>query len=109
MRIDAYLPLKPDVFVVLAILRRGPAHGYALMREAKDRTRGRVTLQAGALYRRLRWMLDQGLIEELDGDGERRRTYRITALGERVARAEAERMAELVAVAGLDDVLQESR
>lgn len=41
-------------------------HGYGLMKEIAERTHDRTRLQAGALYRRLKWMLDQGLIEELD-------------------------------------------
>lgn len=105
MEIDAYLPLKPDVFLILAILRREPAHGYGLIQEAEESTDGRLRLQAGALYRRLRWMLDEGLIAEVEGGDERRRTYRITDLGEAVVRAEARRMAELMDVAGLGEVL----
>ena len=48
-------------------------------------------------------LLDQGLIEELDErrgeDDERRRYYRLTALGRAVARAEVERMAGQVSAA----------
>lgn len=109
MEIDAYLPLKPDVFLILAILRREPTHGYGLIQASEERADGRLPLQAGALYRRLRWMLDEGLIAEVEDGEERRRTYRLTELGEGVVRAEARRMAELMGVAGLEDVLDLGR
>ncbi len=96
------LPLKPDVFLILMILIDGDAHGYGIIKEAEERTGGQVRLQAGALYRRLKRMLDEGLIAELEqravdpaGD-ERRRYYRVTALGKKAAETEATRMAELV-------------
>ena len=98
---EAFLPLKPDAFYVLFVLLAGESHGYAIMREASERSDGRVELQAGALYRLLRRLLDDGLVTEsqrrpaADADDERRRYYRITALGRRVIAAEAERMAAL--------------
>ena len=95
------LPLKADTFHVLLVLLRGERHGYAIMREAAERSEGRVELQAGALYRLLARLLDDGLVVEsqrrpaADADDERRRYYRITPLGKRVIAAEAERMAAL--------------
>ena len=94
------LPLKPDVFLILMILIDGDAHGYGIIKEAEVRTDGELTLQAGALYRRLKWMLDEGLIGEIDErpavDDDRRRYYRISALGVEAVEAEATRMAGLV-------------
>jgi DNA-binding PadR family transcriptional regulator len=96
-----FLPLKQDAFYVLFVLLSGERHGYAIMREAADHSDGSVELQAGALYRLLRRLLDDGLVTEsqrrpaADADDERRRYYRITALGRRVIAAEAERMASL--------------
>jgi DNA-binding PadR family transcriptional regulator len=95
------LPLKADTFHVLLVLLRGERHGYAIMREAAERSAGRVELQAGALYRLLARLLDDGVVVEsqrrpaADADDERRRYYRITPLGKRVIAAEAERMAAL--------------
>jgi len=96
-----FLPLKPDAFYVLLVLLHGERHGYAIMRDAAQQSDGRVELQAGALYRLLARMLDDGLVTEsqrrpaADADDERRRYYRVTALGRRVIAAEAERMAAL--------------
>jgi DNA-binding PadR family transcriptional regulator len=76
-----------------------------MKREALERSGGRVHLQAGALYRLLSRMLSAGLVAEsqrrpaADVDDERRRYYRITALGRRTIAADAERMASLAAAA----------
>jgi DNA-binding PadR family transcriptional regulator len=103
--LDRHLPLKSDGFHVLLVLLHGDRHGYAIMREVSERSRGRVELQAGALYRLLARMLDDGLIVEsqrrpaADADDERRRYYRVTPLGRRVIAADAERMAALAEAA----------
>ena len=102
---DDFLPLKTDAFYVLLVLLHGERHGYAIMRDAAERSDGRVALQAGALYRLLRHLLDKGLVVEsqrrpaADADDERRRYYRVTSLGRRTMAAEAERMAALAAAA----------
>jgi DNA-binding PadR family transcriptional regulator len=99
------LPLKPDAFYVLLVLLHGERHGYAIIRDAAERSGGRVALQAGALYRLLHRMLDEGLVVEsqrrpaADADDERRRYYRVTPLGKRTIAAEAERMASLAEAA----------
>lgn len=100
-----FLPLKPDVFLILSILAEEARHGYGIMRAAEDWSGGGMEIQAGALYRRLRWMMEEGLIEEMasepadKGGPDRRRTYRVTSFGRSVARKEARRMAELLAAA----------
>lgn len=102
---DDHLPLKLDAFYVLLVLLHGERHGYAIMRETVERSGGRVTLQAGVLYRLLARMLDDGLVVEsqrrpaADADDERRRYYRVTPLGKRTIAAEAERMASLAEAA----------
>jgi len=109
------VPLKPDVFLILSVIARGEQYGYGIMQEAERLTGGETRLQPGALYRRLRWMLDQGLVEELDErpvpaseDDDRRRYYGVTAFGRRVARAEAERMRHLLGVAEGAGVVEEA-
>jgi DNA-binding PadR family transcriptional regulator len=96
---------RQDAFYILLVLLHGERHGYAIMREARERSGGTVVLQAGALYRLLRRMLDDGLVVEsqrrpaADADDERRRYYRVTPLGRRAIAAEADRMATLAAAA----------
>lgn len=99
------LPLPPIVFHMLLSLGEGERHGYALKREVARRTDGRLNPGPGVLYGSINKMLEQGLIEESDErpeahlDDERRRYYRITSFGRRVAQAEAVRMRDLVSLA----------
>ena len=64
-----------------------------------------LRLSAGTLYRSIQRMLEQGLLVETNDrpapelDDERRRYYRITPFGTKVARAEANRLSELVRMA----------
>jgi DNA-binding PadR family transcriptional regulator len=95
------------VFHILLSLGEGERHGYALKREIAKRTEGKLRLGPGVLYGSIRKMLELGLIEETEErpdphlDDERRRYYRITALGRKIARAEAERMRELANLAAV--------
>lgn len=99
------LPLPLPVFHLLLSLTEGERHGYALKREIRERTGGKLNLGSGALYGSISRMLEQGLIEESDErpdphlDDARRRYYRITQLGERVVRAEALRLRDLARLA----------
>ena len=95
---DRLLPLPPTYFQVLVALADGERHGYAIMQEVAARTSGKVRLGAGTLYGAVKRMLAEGLIEEVAGsalDDERRRYYRLTRLGRRVAAAEAARLEAL--------------
>ena len=106
--IEAHLPLPPAIFHMLLALSNGERHGYALKREILKRTGGKLNLGAGALYGSIARMLERGYITESGTrpdphlDDERRRYYKITPLGRRVAQAEAQRMRDLVRIA--DDV-----
>jgi DNA-binding PadR family transcriptional regulator len=103
--IDDFLPLPAATFHILIALAREDRHGYAVMQDVEERTGGALRLSAATLYRSIQRMLDQGLIRETrdrpapELDDERRRYYRITPLGEAVARAEARRMSEMVQMA----------
>jgi DNA-binding PadR family transcriptional regulator len=87
--------LKPADFHILLALAEGPCHGYGIMKEVERESNGDVRLEIGSLYRLLARMLDAGLIEEVEGD-ERRRYYRLSRVGRRVLKGEAERLAGLV-------------
>ncbi|HEY7475594.1 MAG TPA: helix-turn-helix transcriptional regulator [Vicinamibacterales bacterium] len=103
--VDRHLPLKPVAFQVLLSLADSERHGYGITRDIAGRTSARMRIEPGNLYRSLKAMLDAGLIEESerrpapDLDDERRRYYRITTLGRRVAAAETARLEALVAEA----------
>lgn len=99
---EAWLPLTPAMFHILLALADKERHGYDIMREVDERSDGKVRLGPGTLYGSIKRMLSDGLIEEMDErpdpelDDERRRYYRLTNLGHRVAVAEAERLERLV-------------
>ena len=103
--VDEFLPLQPAVFHILMALAEDDRHGYAIIQDVADRTGGAVRLSAGTLYRSIQRMLEEGLLVEIEDrpdpeeDDERRRYYRITRLGRDVARAEAQRLIELVKMA----------
>ena len=102
---DYLTPLAPAFFHILLILAEGERHGYALKREIARRTNGKLLLGPAVLYGSIGKMLEQGLIEESEDrpdphlDDERRRYYRLTAFGRKVAQAEAARMEGLVRLA----------
>jgi DNA-binding PadR family transcriptional regulator len=106
--VDALLPLPLATFHILIALVQEDRHGYALMRDVSERTGGDLRLSAGTLYRSVQRMLEQGLITETSErpapelDDERRRYYRITPFGAAVARAETQRMANLVRMARVE-------
>jgi DNA-binding PadR family transcriptional regulator len=115
MSAQEYLPLASVEFHVLLSLAEQERHGYGIIQDAEARTRGADSPDIGTLYRALRRMVDNGLIEAsarrpaADQDDERRNYYRITKLGREVAKAEAARMASLVKAARASRLLQGSR
>ena len=103
--VPTFLPLTPAVFHVLLALVDADRHGYGIAKEVAARTDDTVRLGPGTLYGTLTRLTEAGLVEERPGRtrgsaaNDRRRYYRITPLGREVARAEAQRLASLVAVA----------
>lgn len=103
------LPLKPVVFQILLILADGQRHGWSLVHALQQRTGGERLLP-GNLYRVLKAMVAEGLIEETDpsraerdqaqadtgANAERRRYVRLTPFGRDAARVEARRLEALV-------------
>jgi DNA-binding PadR family transcriptional regulator len=108
---EELLPLTPAVFHILLALADTERHGYGIMQEIALRTDGKVRMGPGTLYGSIKRMLAERLIEELGErpdpalDDERRRYYRLTDFGLRVAQAEARRLAQLVNVAQFKQLL----
>jgi DNA-binding PadR family transcriptional regulator len=98
------LPLPPATFHILLALSDQDRHGYAIIQDVEERTRGELRLSAGTLYRSIARMVEQGLITEVArrrslADDARRRYYRLTPFGNACARAEMRRLSELVRLA----------
>ena len=100
--LDSQLPVKPVELLVLTMLSAGDRHGYGIRQDILDHTRGSMALEAGNLYRTIRRLEADGLIDEsgrrpaMSDDDERRRYYRLTPFGRRVLAAELERLRALV-------------
>ncbi len=99
----AALPLSSAAFYILLALADGDRHGYSISKEVEAHTDGAVKLGPGTLYRVIKQMLADGWIDEVRAaagdDDERRRNYRLTPWGRRIAEAEARRLADLVMLA----------
>jgi DNA-binding PadR family transcriptional regulator len=69
--------------LVLATLRDGPLHGYAVIEELQVRSEGAFALAEGTLYPVLHRLEAEGLLTSSwsDASGRRRRVYRLTRRG----------------------------
>lgn len=96
------LPLPPRDFLILFSLSDGPSHGYGILKEVDEESEGLVEMDRANLYRALKRLARDGLVEEATGveraastGGGRRRYYALTVLGQRVVEAEAQRIVAL--------------
>lgn len=109
------LPLTPAAFHILLALADGEKHGYGIMLEVAEISQGQLKLGPGTLYGTIKRMLGDGWIEESEErpdpalDDERRRYYRLTDLGAKAARAEAQRLARLVETARSKKLVPKAR
>lgn len=106
--------MTPTYFHLLLSLTEGERHGYSLMQEIEHRTDGGIRLGPGSLYWSLNRLLEAGLIQEVDGPGdkekddERRRYYRLTEEGFEVLAREAEVWAKITRLAVEKKVIRDS-
>ena len=105
-------PLPAAAFQIMLALADGDLHGYAIMRQVQEQTGGRLRLGPGTLYGSIQSLLEGNLIEEVDRPedievhSERRRYYRLTVTGRKMARSEAEKMADVLRVARARKILR---
>ena len=105
-------PLPLAAFHILLSLADEDRHGYGIMRQVSEQTDGRMRLGPGTLYSSIQTLLEEKLIAEIDRRAdaklgeERRRYYRLTSDGRKLARAEADRLADLLRVARARKILR---
>jgi len=105
-------PLPSAAFQILLSLAGEDLHGYGIMRQVAKQTDERMRLGPGTLYSSIQTLLEAKLVEEVDQredakiGHERRRYYRLTSVGRRLARSEAERLADLLRVARAKNILR---
>lgn len=86
--------LTEAVFYILLSLYT-PMHGYAIMQNVGEWSRGRVILGAGTLYGALNTLSEKKWIDTLPGqDGSRKKEYIITEEGKRQVEEELLRLEE---------------
>ena len=112
---ETLVPLRPSVFHILLSLSDGDLHGYGIMQEVAEHTDGQIRLGPGTLYGAIKRLLGDGLIVEADErpdpelDDERRRYYRLTDFGQRVLKAEVQRISKMVSVAQRKRLIPKTR
>jgi PadR family transcriptional regulator PadR len=91
--------------VVLASLRDEPRHGYAIIKELRDRSRGEFDVLEGTLYPALHRLEQAGLIKSrwATAAGRRRRLYQLTRKGRQALSDQESEWRRFVRT--LDDVL----
>ena len=81
-------------YILLSLV--SPQHGYGIMQQAEELSKGRVRLAAGTLYGALSAMVDKGWIEQLPVEsGSRKKEYQLTEKGRSVLEKEVKRLREL--------------
>jgi DNA-binding PadR family transcriptional regulator len=104
-------PLPSAAFQILLSLAGEDLHGYGIMRQVEEQTGGRMRLGPGTLYNSIQTLLEAKLIAEIDLredtrlGRQRRRYYRLTSAGRKLARSEAKRLADLLRVARAKKIL----
>lgn len=98
------LPLKPLELLILTMLAAGERHGYGLHQDIVTHTKGRIAPEAGNLYRHIRRLQAEGLIDETEprrvaGSDDRRIYYRLCPFGRKVLTAETQRLRALIDLA----------
>ncbi|MBV9771786.1 MAG: helix-turn-helix transcriptional regulator [Bryobacterales bacterium] len=105
-------PLPSAAFHILLSLADKDMHGYAIMRCVEEQTEGRMRLGPGTLYSSIQALLQEGFLEEVEGNAEhetgreRRRYYHLTPTGRKLAQAEANRLADLLRFARVKKILR---
>ena len=78
--------------LLLAVLRGGPLHGYAVIAGLRERSGGSFDLPEGTIYPALHKLEREGLVLSswADAAGRRRRIYELTPSGERTLARQSE-------------------
>lgn len=88
-----YVPMSETGFYILLCLRE-EAHGYSIVKKTEQLTNGEIKISPGTLYGSLSKMEKDGLITFIREE-DKRKIYRITALGTEVLELEMTRIERL--------------
>ena len=101
---ESISPLTEATFFILLSLSPSPKHGYAIMKDVKTLSEGRILFSTGTLYGAIRRLLEQGWIKrvddpELNHTDRERKAYALTEQGQKILNGEIERLKSLLATA----------
>ena len=104
MKTESTSPLTEATFFILLSLSPAPKHGYAIMKDVKELSKGRIVFSTGSLYGAIRRLLDQGWIKRVSDPkpnttDRERKAYTLTEKGRKVVNAEIERLQSLLTTA----------
>ena len=102
MKISNQIFSEQTYFILLS-LKSEPKHGYAIAKDVRSLSNGRVNLSVSTLYTTLKRLLDDGwirLLDEVQTESNRpRKIYELTNMGGKVLQAEVQRLNALVSAA----------
>lgn len=88
--------LTEAVYYILLSLME-PMHGYGIMQNVEQLSKGRVRLAAGTLYGAISTLVEKGWITTLPGEKDsRKKEYQITEQGKQTLETELIRLRELI-------------
>jgi DNA-binding PadR family transcriptional regulator len=104
MKTPTTSPLTEATFFILLSLAPAPKHGYAIMKEVRNLSNGRIKFSTGTLYGAIRRLLEQGWIKrvadpEPNPTDRERKAYALTDKGRKVVNVEVERLKSLLRTA----------
>ncbi|MGO4537671.1 PadR family transcriptional regulator [Paenibacillus sp. 2TAB19] len=91
--LKSYLPMSETAYYILLSLME-IRHGYGIMQDVDELTKGRISLGAGTVYGSLSRMEKDGLITVMHEEN-RRKSYLITDSGRALLKQEIARIGEL--------------
>jgi DNA-binding PadR family transcriptional regulator len=100
MKRNKRLPLTETVFYILLALEE-PMHGYLIMQEVEELSKGDVRIAAGTLYGAIDNLLKLKFIKSVPSDDKRRKVYARTELGNEILRLDIERMNHMIQITKL--------
>lgn len=91
------IPLTEAMYYILLAVRK-PNHGYGIIQEIEQLTKGRVILGAGTLYGAIQTLQKKEWIRiySVDTESRKKKEYIITETGRKVFEAERKRLEELL-------------
>lgn len=94
---DKNTPLTEALFYILLAVRK-PNHGYGIIQEVEELTKGRVFLGPGTLYGAIQSLEKRGWIRiySMDTESRKKKEYLITEAGRAAFEDEQKRLEELL-------------